>query len=47
MVNLLHVAGSNVALVSTDAPSVAAFRRSLERTIAEGGTLVTMPRAVW
>ena len=46
-VNLLRVAGSNVALVSTDAPSVAAFRRSLERTIAEGGTLVTMPPALW
>ena len=46
-VNLLEVAGSNVALVSTDAPSVAAFRRSLERTIAEGGTLVTTPRTVW
>jgi len=36
-VNLLRVAGSNVALVSTDAPSVAAFRRSLERTVADGG----------
>jgi anti-sigma factor RsiW len=47
MVNLLEVAGSNVALVSTDAPSIAAFRRSLERTIAEGGSPVTMPRAVW
>jgi hypothetical protein len=47
IVNILEVAGSNVALVSTDAPSVAAFRRSLERTIAEGETPVTMPRAVW
>ena len=40
-VQLIRVAGSNVALVSADAPSVAAFRRSLERTIAEGGPLVT------
>ncbi len=46
-VNLLNVGGSNVALVSTDAPSIAEFRRSLERTFAEGGTPVTMPRAVW
>jgi anti-sigma factor RsiW len=34
-VNLLEVAGSNVALVSTDAPSIAVFRRALERTVAE------------
>ncbi len=46
-VNLLRVAGSNVALVSTDAPSVAVFRRSLERTIAQGGTPVTMPPGLW
>ena len=46
-VNLLHVAGSNVALVSTDVPSIAAFRRSLERTIAEGGSPVTLPPALW
>jgi anti-sigma factor RsiW len=46
-VNLIHVAGSNVALVSTDLPSIAAFRRSLERTIAEGGTRVTVPPALW
>jgi anti-sigma factor RsiW len=46
-VNLLKVAGSNVALVSADAPSIAAFRRSLERTIAERGSLVTTPRALW
>ena len=46
-VQLIHVAGSNVALVSSDAPSVAVFRRSLERTIAEGGARVTMPRALW
>ena len=46
-VNLLRVAGSNVALVSADAPSVAAFRRSLERTIAEGGAPVTTPPALW
>lgn len=46
-VNLLRVAGSNVALVSADAPSVAAFRRSLERTSADGGTLVTTPPALW
>jgi anti-sigma factor RsiW len=46
-VNLIRVAGSNVALVSADAPSVAAFRRSLERTIAAGGTLVTTPPALW
>ena len=45
-VNLLRVAGSQVALVSTSAPAVAAFRRSLERTIA-GGTPVTAPPAVW
>jgi anti-sigma factor RsiW len=45
-VNLLRVAGSNVALVSTDAPSVAAFRRSLERTTAES-VLVTLPATVW
>jgi anti-sigma factor RsiW len=45
-VNLLHVAGSQVALVSTHAPAVAAFRRSLERTIA-GDALVTAPPAVW
>jgi hypothetical protein len=35
-VNLLKVGGSNVALVSTHAPSIAAFRRSLVRTIADG-----------
>jgi anti-sigma factor RsiW len=46
-VNLLRVAGSNVALVSTDAPSVATFRRALERTIAEGGSPVTTPPALW
>ena len=46
-VNLLRVAGSNVALVSTDVPSIAAFRRSLERTIAEGGSAVTLPPALW
>jgi hypothetical protein len=46
-VNLLRVAGSNVALVSTDVPSIAAFRRSLERTIAEGGSTVTLPPALW
>ena len=46
-VNLLRIAGSNVALVSTDAPSVAAFRRSLERTVAERGALVTMTPALW
>lgn len=33
-VALLHVGGANVALVSTDAPSVAAFRRALVRTTA-------------
>jgi len=46
-VSLLRVAGANVALVSTDAPSVAAFRRSLERTIADRGPLVTMPQTLW
>jgi anti-sigma factor RsiW len=45
-VNLLTVAGANVALVSSDVPSIAAFRRALERTVAEG-PVVTTPRAVW
>jgi anti-sigma factor RsiW len=45
-VNLLRIAGSNVALVSEHPPSIAAFRRSLERTIAQGAP-VTTPRAVW
>jgi anti-sigma factor RsiW len=45
-VNLLKIAGSNVALVSEHPPSIAAFRRSLERTIAQGAP-VTTPRAVW
>jgi anti-sigma factor RsiW len=33
-VEMLRVAGANVALVSTDRPSIGAFRRSLKRTIA-------------
>ena len=33
-VALLSVGGANVALVSTDAPSVSAFRRALVRTVA-------------
>ena len=45
-VNLLKVAGTNVALVSDHPESIAAFRRSLERTVAERAP-VTMPRAVW
>jgi anti-sigma factor RsiW len=34
-VNLLRVAGTHVALVSAHAPSVAAFRRTFERTVAD------------
>ena len=33
-VSIMNVAGANVALVSTDPPSVAAFRRALVRTVA-------------
>ena len=33
-VALLRVGGANVALISSDAPSVAAFRRALVRTVA-------------
>lgn len=46
-VNLLRVAGSNVALVGADAPTIAAFRRSLERTVAEGAAPVTTPPGLW
>lgn len=46
-VNFLHVAGSNVALVSDDPSSVATLRRSLTRTVAETAPLVTMSPALW
>ena len=46
-VALLRVAGENVALVSTDAASVDAFRRSLERTTADRGKAVTRPPSLW
>ena len=46
-VALLRVAGENVALVSSDAPSIDAFRRSLERTIADRGEAVTTLPALW
>jgi len=46
-VALLRVGGANVAVVSTDGPSVAAFRRALERTIADGGAPVTTSPALW
>jgi hypothetical protein len=34
-VSLIHTGGANVAVVSPDAASVAAFRRSFERTVAD------------
>jgi anti-sigma factor RsiW len=46
-VALLPVAGEIVALVSNDARTVDAFRRSLERTTADGGEAVTRPPALW
>jgi hypothetical protein len=46
-VSLLRVAGANVALVSTDAPSVAAFRRALVQTIASRTGSVTTPTPLW
>jgi hypothetical protein len=46
-VNLLRVAGANVALVSTDAPSVEAFRLSLERTIADADARMTTKPGLW
>lgn len=49
-VDILRVAGATVALVSTDPPSIAAFRRSLVRTSAASrplGAAVTTARALW
>lgn len=46
-VNLMRVGGSNVGLVSDDAGSLGAVRRSLKRTIADAWGTVTTAPAVW
>ena len=46
-VNLIRVGGSNVGLVSDDAESVRAMRRSLKRTVAANAPSVTTPPALW
>ena len=38
-VNILPVAGTKVALVSDDAPSVESFRRTFERTVADASAM--------
>jgi hypothetical protein len=46
-VNLIRVGGATVGLVSDDAGSVGAIRRSLKRTIADAEPIVTTPSSLW